>query len=257
MIYASFSGGTYVFLLCGFKITAQGLALASGSAIQSSLIMLFFSLGTLPMPLTIRLSSVTFLERKHLSDMFLKIAGVLVLFFALYNLNSQLVVLDLPNINDIIKTNVQAADDDLLPIIDGKQVVKMGASASGYSPNYIKVRAGVPVRWEITDKGTSGCTNAVIAKSLFDGEIPLTHGETSVKEFTPSQLGKYKFSCWMGMVSGVIEVVDSNGSSGEIDTAVVQTSGATGCGGENRTGCDGSCGCCGNPGCTAGQQGET
>jgi plastocyanin domain-containing protein len=88
----------------------------------------------------------------------------------------------------------------------------MEASASGYKPNYFKVRARVPVRWEITDSGTSGCTNAIISKDLFDGEIKLTPGQTSVKEFTPTKPGKYKFSCWMGMLSGMIEVVDESGS---------------------------------------------
>ncbi|KKP72257.1 MAG: hypothetical protein UR65_C0018G0007 [Candidatus Moranbacteria bacterium GW2011_GWE2_35_164] len=52
------------------------------------------------------------------------------------------------------------------------------------------------------------CTNAIIAKSLFEGEIALTVGKTSIQEFTPKKAGKYKFSCWMGMVTGTIEVVN-------------------------------------------------
>ncbi len=84
----------------------------------------------------------------------------------------------------------------------------MNASARGYSPNYIKVRAGIPVRWEITDTGTSGCTNALIARGLFSGQIDLVRGETSIKEFTPEKPGTYKFSCWMGMVSGTFEVIN-------------------------------------------------
>ncbi len=70
------------------------------------------------------------------------------------------------------------------------------------------VKAGVPVRWEIQDTGTSGCTNAVISRNLFDGEIALTPGQTSIKEFTPAKAGKYRFSCWMGMISGTIEVAN-------------------------------------------------
>jgi len=93
-------------------------------------------------------------------------------------------------------------------IVDGKQIVKMNASSSGYSPNYIKVRVGIPVRWEITDTGTSGCTNAIISNNLFQGPINLTPGQVSVKEFTPTKPGKYRFSCWMGMVTGTIEVVN-------------------------------------------------
>jgi len=222
--YMPFLMGAFTFFLpCGFTITAQGLALISGSAIQGGLIMLLFALGTLPMLLFIGLSSVKFSQKPHLSNRFLKVAGILVLFFALYNINFQLNVLGISSLSDLginssqssisAKNNSSQNEEGLPPIVDGKQILKMDASSSGYSPNYFKVRAGVPVRWEITDTGTSGCTNAVISKNLFDGEIPLTPGQTSIKEFTPAQPGKYKFSCWMGMISGIIEVVDKTGAA--------------------------------------------
>lgn len=219
--YLPFLMGAFTFFLpCGFTLTTQGLALISGSATQGGLIMLFFALGTVPMLLFIGLSSVKFSQKPHLSYKFLKVAGVLVLFFALFNINSQLNVLGAPSLNNLslkksVSTNQkgQINDKDLSPIVNGKQVIKMQASSSGYRPNYFKVRAGVPVRWEITDIGTSGCTNAVISRNLFNGKISLTPGQTSVKEFTPRIPGKYKFSCWMGMISGTIEVVDNSSES--------------------------------------------
>ena len=213
--YMPFLMGAFTFFLpCGFTITAQGLALISGNAIQGGLIMLLFALGTLPMLLFIGLSSVKFSHNAHLSDRFLKVAGILVLFFALYNINAQLNVLGFSSLSDIKlnlnQQNQQVTNDNeegFPPIVNGKQILKMEASSRGYSPSYFKVKAGIPVRWEITDKGTSGCTNAVISKELFDGEIKLTPGQTSIKEFTPEKPGKYKFSCWMGMISGIIEVI--------------------------------------------------
>ena len=216
--YMPFLMGAFTFFLpCGFTITAQGLALISGNAIQGGLIMLLFALGTLPMLLFIGLSSVKFSHKAHLSDRFLKVAGILVLFFALYNINAQLNVLGFSSLSDIkLNPNQQTTNDNeegLPPIVNGKQILKMDASSRGYSPSYFKVKAGIPVRWEITDKGTSGCTNAVISKELFDGEIKLTPGQTSIKEFTPEKPGKYKFSCWMGMISGIIEVIDKVGGT--------------------------------------------
>lgn len=206
-------GALTFFLPCGFTITAQSLALISGSPLQGALIMLFFALGTLPALLAIGLSSVKFSQKPHLANKFLKVAGVLVLFFALYNINAQLNVLGFSSLSDIkFNSNQQSAngdEDGLPPIVNGKQVIKMDALSFGYKPNYFKVKAGVPVRWEIADEGTSGCTNAIISRGLFADEIPLTPGQVSVKEFTPEKPGKYKFSCWMGMVSGIIEVVDS------------------------------------------------
>ncbi len=203
-------GALTFFLPCGFTITAQGLALLSGSVVQGSLIMLAFALGTAPMLLLIGLSSVKFLAKPHLAERFSKVAGFLVLFFALFNIHSQINVLGFTGISLNLgqSQTVGASAKGLPQIINGKQVVKMEASASGYNPNYIRVKVGVPVRWEITDTGTSGCTNAVISKSLFDGPITLTPGQVSIKEFTPDKPGKYRFSCWMGMVNGTIEVVN-------------------------------------------------
>lgn len=254
--YMPFLMGAFTFFLpCGFTVTAQGLALISGNPIQGALIMLFFALGTLPALLAIGLSTVKLSQKPHLANKFLKVAGVLVLFFALYNINSKLNVLGLTSLSDIkLSFNRQNVDDSekgLPPIIDGKQVIKMDAFSSGYKPNYFKVKAGIPVRWEINDVGTSGCTNAVISQGLFQGAINLSQGQTSIKEFTPEKPGKYKFSCWMGMISGIIEVVDSGGAikGTSINTVNAQgldansdsvvPSGAKGCG------CGGGSGSCG------------
>jgi len=234
-------GALTFFLPCGFTLTAQGLALISGSFWQGAAIMFAFALGTAPGLLAIGFSSVKFLEKPHLSDKFLKVAGILVLFFALYNINAQLNLLGLPSLSDVkfnytnqVNSEKNSLDEkDLPPIINGKQVIRMKASSYGYEPNYFKVKVGVPVRWEIEDVGTSGCTNAIISKGLFPDEIPLTPGQTSIKEFIPEKPGKYKFSCWMGMVSGVIEVVDKEGKSLSSKTEAVKNTSSASC----------SCGC--------------
>jgi sulfite exporter TauE/SafE/plastocyanin len=249
--------GTFTFFFpCGFTLTAQSLALISGSFWQGAAIMFFFALGTAVGLLAIGFSSVKFLEKPHLSEKFLKVAGTLVLFFAFYNFNAQLNVLGLPSLSDLkLDSFAQAIyqknsfnNKDLPPIVNGKQIIKMKASRYGYEPNYFKVRVGIPVRWEIEDVGTSGCTNAIVAKGLFPDEIPLTPGKVSVKEFTPTRSGKYKFSCWMGMVSGIIEVVDGKSATKNSGIRVqaannnnndVIPSGARGCG------CGGGSGSCG------------
>jgi sulfite exporter TauE/SafE/copper chaperone CopZ/plastocyanin len=211
-------GALTFFLPCGFAITAQSFALLSGRPLQGSLIMLFFALGTLPMLLVIGLTSVKFLEKPRMAANFLKVAGVIVLFFALFNINNQMVLLDAPNLGDLVRSPAVASNSpgggpQLPPIVNGRQVVKMNASASGYSPSTLTVRAGVPVVWEITDTGTSGCTNAVIAPDLFSGQIALTPGTTASKEFTAPKAGQYRFSCWMGMVNGVIIAVEGTGKT--------------------------------------------
>jgi sulfite exporter TauE/SafE len=243
-------GALTILLPCGFTLTTQGVALTSGSPIRGGLIMLFFALGTLPILLMIGFSSAKITQKPHLSGQFQKLAGFLVLFFAVYNINAQLNVLGLSSLSDLGLTSSPstAQVDGFAPVVGGQQVLKMSALAYGYEPNYFKIRAGLPARFEITDKGVSGCTNAVISKGLFEGQIDLGGGKTSVKEFTPAKPGRYKFSCWMGMVSGVIDVVSSTGS-GQVPTLEEVPSGAQGCGGGG--GCSGGCGGgCGNPGCS-------
>ncbi len=251
-------GALTFFLPCGFTITAQGLALLSGNIFQGALIMGAFALGTVPSLLFIGLSSVKFSSKPHLAERFSKVAGFLVLFFALFNISSQMNVLGFTGLSNIIpqsKTQTAVDEKDLPPIVNGKQVIKMIASGSSDSPNYFKVRAGVPVSWEITGGSSLGCNGAIISNSLFSGAVDLTPGQVSVKEFTPQNPGKYRFSCTMGMVSGIIEVVNANSSNASSDNTVdaattasasadssgVVPSGSKGCGCGGGGGTGGSC----------------
>ena len=89
--YMPFAMGALTFFLpCGFTITAQTIALLSGSWIQGALMMGFFALGTAPMLLFIGLSSVKFFSKNGVSEIFSKVAGFLVIFFALFNIINQI-----------------------------------------------------------------------------------------------------------------------------------------------------------------------
>jgi sulfite exporter TauE/SafE/copper chaperone CopZ len=206
-------GALTFFLPCGFTITAQSLALLSGNVFSGALIMGAFALGTIPVLFFIGLSSVKFSSKPHLAERFSKVAGFLVLFFALFNMYNQTTVLGFTgfgNSSSVSQSQTQNTTTDqsgLAPIVDGKQVIKMIASGSGDDPNYFKVKAGVPVHWEITGGSSLGCNNGLISK-LFDGQINLTPGQVAVKEFTPALAGTYGFSCSMGMIRGTIEVIN-------------------------------------------------
>jgi heme/copper-type cytochrome/quinol oxidase subunit 2 len=204
-------GALTFFLPCGFTITTQGLALLSGNILSGAMIMGAFALGTVPMLFFIGLSSVKFSAKPHLAERFSKVAGFLVLFFALFNISNQMAVLGFTGINfNQAPAQVSSApsEDGLPPIVNGKQVIQMTAGGSGDSPNYFKVKAGIPVDWEITASNSLGCNGAIISASLFDGTINLVPGQVSKKEFTPQTAGKFGFSCTMGMIRGTIEVIN-------------------------------------------------
>lgn len=82
-------GAATFFIPCGLTVTAQTIALLSGSPIQGALIMGFFALGTVPMLLLIGFSSIKFFSKPHISLVFSRVAGFLIVFFALYNIWNQ------------------------------------------------------------------------------------------------------------------------------------------------------------------------
>lgn len=245
--FMPFVTGVATFILpCGFTIAAQAAALASGSFVTGALIMFMFALGTFPMLGIISLSEIKFSQKPAWSKNFNYFAGFLVIFFALFTLNAQLNVLGLTSLNDIgFGTKNPAIENSIkneLPKIrNGKQILEMSARSDGYYPNNMKVRAGIPFEWNVKNDGASGCTNVIVSKSLFEGEFSLKE-PMNKKELTINKPGNYKFTCWMGMVSGSIEVVDENGNSGKEELNDDTKPGV-----EHKQGCAGAsgggCGC--------------
>ncbi len=190
------------FLPCGFALTAQGASLIAASPLHSGLIMASFALGsTIPLLIIGYFSTKLWQPNKYQKTLTLA-AGLLIIIFALFNLRNQINLI----FPQTVFSNNQPTIDSTLTN-QNTQTIYMDASASGYSPNSFTVKAGIPVRWEITDTGTSGCTNRLVAKSLFSETLALQRGKTIVKEFTATKTGTYSFSCWMGMVTGKISVV--------------------------------------------------
>lgn len=92
--------------------------------------------------------------------------------------------------------------------VEGTAQISGGVQAIGvkvtttYSPNVIKLKAGIPA--EITFGQAAGCTGQVISQDLGFSE-DLTSGPKVVK-LPALKAGTYSFSCGMGMVFGKIVV---------------------------------------------------
>jgi sulfite exporter TauE/SafE/copper chaperone CopZ len=201
-------GALTFFLPCGFTVVAQGVALASGDPFRGSVMMGLFALGTAPLLTAIGWGSAAI--RGSGRAVFDATVGALVLVFAMYNLNAQFNVLGWKTPLEYLSPSDTTAGLDeangLPRIENGKQIVDTEAGGYYYNPPNITVRAGVPVEWRINDIGTSGCTSAIIAPELIQGQIALKRG-MNVAEFTAPKAGTYKFSCWMGMVTGTITAI--------------------------------------------------
>ena len=80
------------------------------------------------------------------------------------------------------------------------QIVRMAVTSRGYEPNTLQIKKGIPVRWIIEGKELSRCTDEIILHG-YSIRQKLQPGE-NVIEFTPTQDGVIRFSCWMQMVWG-------------------------------------------------------
>lgn len=82
------------FLPCGFTQSMQIYTLTTGSFVIGALIMFAFALGTLPVLALISFSSLG-IHKKAQSGVFFKTAGLVVIFFAIFNIINSLVLIGL------------------------------------------------------------------------------------------------------------------------------------------------------------------
>lgn len=213
--YMPFGVGLATFFLpCGFTLVAQTLALASGSFARGALIMFLFSLGTFLPLAAISLGGVLFNSRPVLTAKFNIIAGVIILFFAVYNINGQLNVLGLPSLSDLGQVQLgsqrqQQADLNVLaPNEQGEQVLRLVAKGFEYIPTTTMViRAGLPTKLIVDNQGILGCGSVLYASGLTSKFVNLKRGNNEI-DFGRPQAGVYKITCSMGMVQPVtVQVV--------------------------------------------------
>ena len=89
----------------------------------------------------------------------------------------------------------------------------MTADGAGYTPNGLYVQKNIPVKWIIDGKALNSCNGQIIVPSL-NIQKNLQSGENII-EFTPKDKD-ISFSCGMGMIRGIIKVVDNVAS---VDTS--------------------------------------
>ncbi|MBI2672583.1 cupredoxin domain-containing protein [Candidatus Woesearchaeota archaeon] len=90
-------------------------------------------------------------------------------------------------------------------IEDGNMVtVNLGVANYNYDPNTIKVKLGQKVKIIGNVNQLQGCLKAFLIPDL--GISKLFRSNDNTVEFTADQKGKFKFSCSMGMGSGLLIV---------------------------------------------------
>ncbi len=195
-------GGAFVlgaltfFLPCGFTLALQLYVLTLGNFTAGALTMLAFSLGTLPMLLS--LSALSSFAKGAFQKHFLRFSAVLVVLLGFWNISNALTLtginLSFPTSSGVV---AQAAT---VPVVDGKQVVDMTVNGYSYSPSQFTVQAGIPVEWRIDGSKAAGCGQVLVMPTLGVSKYLSPQGITTVT-FTPTETGTIPFNCAMGMMT--------------------------------------------------------
>lgn len=195
---AMLTGALTFFLPCGFTQAIQLYAVSTGDIKTGAIIMGAFAIGTAPALLGIGgLSSVM---KGMAARVFYAVVGILVLVFGAYNIQSALAILPVTTENESVYDSGLNQPTEQ----QNTQIIKMTQSASGYSPDTLRVKVGAPVKWIITSESSFTCASSLVIPSL-NVRKSLKKGENII-EFTPTQQGTIPYSCSMGMYRGTIIV---------------------------------------------------
>jgi plastocyanin domain-containing protein/sulfite exporter TauE/SafE/copper chaperone CopZ len=197
---------------CGPLQTMQLYALGTGSAFKGAMSMFLFSLGTVPLMLIF--GAISGILSKGYTKQLLKFSGFLVIVLGIIMGNRGLALagVGVPNLSTLTQslaggTTARAAGNVAKANIEnGVQVIRMTADSKGYTPNGFYVQKNKPVKMIIEGKQLNSCNNAIVIPSL-NKQITLKSGENIV-EFTAGDKD-ISFSCWMGMIRGIIKVTDN------------------------------------------------
>ncbi len=138
-------GALTFFLPCGFTQSMQLAALSTGSFLKGGLLMFAFAAGTLPALVGVSLLSSTL--SGNASRFFFRFAGAAALVLGLFTLRGGLLQTGIDvegTIARILHSPAQTAEADAHVSIDaeGRQVVSLNVTDSGYSPSAITIEPG-------------------------------------------------------------------------------------------------------------------
>lgn len=208
------------FMPCGPLQAMQLYALGTGSFVAGALSMFMFSLGTVPFMLGLGAIS-TVMTRKTMKKM---MAGgamlVIILGLSMFSRGLTLTGFSIPNIlgPETSYVNPATVEEDV-------QYVTTYLESGTYAP--ITVEVGVPVEWTIvaSEENLNGCNNALVIPE-YGIEKALVPGD-NVITFTPTETGTFGYSCWMGMITSeitVVEDLDGTRDNGNVSTTTPDNS---------------------------------
>jgi len=193
------------FMPCGPLQSVQIYALGTGSTAAGALSMFLFSLGTVP--LMLGFGSISTLLPRHFHSRILKVSALLVLL-----LGGGMVLrgMSLNGFSPAASGSFSAESGTVRVAAlsgDGKQYVTTVMHGSEYEP--FIVQAGVPVVWtiEAAEDELNGCNNPLTVPE-YGIRFTMKPGTNTIEFTPPEKPGIITYTCWMGMITSGIKVVE-------------------------------------------------
>lgn len=199
-----------IFIPCGTTQAMMALAIASGSALNGSLILFAFILGTSPVFFILGFFAAKLGD--IFQQKFMKIAAFAIILLAIFNINNAIALsgsnLTLGNISKNIWCVFAVCESNASGItseINNNPTITI--QSLGYNPNIISVKAGAQVKLKLVNTTGTSCVQAFTIPSLGIQKV-VPPGTSDEVDFTaPSAPGQISFMCSMGMYRGVINVL--------------------------------------------------
>lgn len=195
-------------LPCGPLMAAQVSAAASGSALDGSLGMAAFAVGTAP--LMVAFGTAGSLIPLRWKNRMMAVLAIGVMVFGLVFINRGLMLTGAPVTFNTIKTAIvgspaSAPTGEYKRGADGVVEVPMVIANGQFQPSTVSIPSDEPVRIVVERREANACTDQLALPQL-GILVNLTPNGVTPVEVPATKSGTYTLTCGMGMISGQLSV---------------------------------------------------
>lgn len=196
-----------VFLPCGTTQAMEIQAIGTGNPLLGAATMFAFTFGTAPLFFVI--GSVATRFSQSMERYVYPIAATLVLFLGIIAIDNGLTLAASPfTLKEFVNTATGANAQTLgVAAVSGQsQTATITVYATGYEPQKMTLKSGIPTKLSLITNRTQGCSRAIAFPTLGIQKVLPETGTTEI-DLPALAKGRVPFSCSMGMFSGTIEVI--------------------------------------------------
>ena len=191
---------------CGPLQSMQLYALGTGSVITGSLSMFAFSLGTVP--LMFGFGALSTLISKRSTHNMMKVSAVFIMVLGVILLQRGVLVSGV-NLSILQEKVTSSSSEPVLAdgyIKEGVQIIELEVQPRSYPEFVVKNQLPVKVNFKVSEQNLNSCNDAIVIPE-YGIEKQLSVGDNWI-EFTPTEIGTFSYSCWMGMIQSQIQVIE-------------------------------------------------